>query len=112
VPGRQLGDRRIGHPRGEGHRDTPGRRDVHINIIEVRAEFRNHLQRGGTPTYFDRVLASKMGVGAVEGLLNGNHSSMVGVRNNQIVYNSFETIINAKHDIDTESLRISKILSI
>jgi 6-phosphofructokinase 1 len=70
------------------------------------------LQRGGTPTYFDRVLASKMGVGAVEGLIQGNHSSMVGIKNNQIVYNGFETIINSKHEIDTESLRIAKILSI
>ena len=82
------------------------------NYFDIKVTILGHLQRGGAPTYFDRVLASKMGVGAVEGLLNGNHSSMVGIRNNQIVYNSFETIINIKHDIDTESLRISKILSI
>jgi 6-phosphofructokinase 1 len=82
------------------------------NYFDIKVTILGHLQRGGTPTYFDRVLASKMGVGAVEGLIQGNHSSMVGIRNNQIVYNSFETIINSKHEIDTESLRISKILSI
>jgi 6-phosphofructokinase 1 len=82
------------------------------NYFDIKVTILGHLQRGGTPTYFDRVLASKMGVGAVEGLLQGNHSSMVGVRNNQIVYNSFDAIINNKHDIDTESLRIAKILSI
>jgi 6-phosphofructokinase 1 len=82
------------------------------NYFDIKVTILGHLQRGGAPTYFDRVLASKMGVGAVEGLLQGNHSSMVGIRNNQIVYNSFDAIINNKHDIDTESLRIAKILSI
>ena len=53
-----------------------------------------------------------MGVGAVEGLIQGNHSAMVGIRNNQIVFNNFDTIINSRHEIDTESLRIAKILSI
>jgi len=71
-----------------------------------------HLQRGGAPTYFDRVLASKMGVAAVEGLLSGKKDVMVGIRNNQMVYNDFSTIINNHHEIDSESLRIAKILSI
>jgi 6-phosphofructokinase 1 len=70
------------------------------------------LQRGGSPTYFDRVLASKMGIAAVEGLLNGQKDVMVGIRNNEIVYNDFETIMSHIHEIDSESLRIAKILSI
>jgi len=82
------------------------------NYFDIKVTILGHLQRGGSPTYFDRVLASKMGVAAVEGLLHGQHSAMVGIRNNQIVYNQFETIINHRHEIDTESLRIAKILSI
>jgi 6-phosphofructokinase 1 len=82
------------------------------NYFDIKVTILGHLQRGGTPTYFDRVLASKMGVAAVEGLLNGQKDVMVGIRDNKIVYNSFETIINHHHEIDSESLRISKILSI
>lgn len=82
------------------------------NYFDIKVTILGHLQRGGSPTYFDRVLASKMGVAAVEGVLNGQHDVMVGVRNNKIVYNSFDTIANHIHEIDNESLRIAKILSI
>lgn len=82
------------------------------NYFDIKVTILGHLQRGGAPTYFDRVLASKMGVAAVEGLLNGEKDVMVGILNNVIVFNSFETIINDHHHIDSESLRISKILSI
>lgn len=82
------------------------------NYFDIKVTILGHLQRGGTPTYFDRVLASKMGVAAVEGLLKGEKDVMVGIRNNVIVYNDFSTIINHQHEIDSESLRIAKILSI
>ena len=71
-----------------------------------------HLQRGGAPTYFDRVLASKLGIAAVEGLLQGKKDVMTGIKDNKIVYNDFDTIMAQEHEIDTESLRIAKILSI
>lgn len=82
------------------------------NYFDIKVTILGHLQRGGTPTYFDRVLASKMGVAAVEGLIQGKNSAMVGIRNNHIIYNSFSDVIGHKHDIDEEALRISKILSI
>lgn len=82
------------------------------NYFDIKVTILGHLQRGGTPSYFDRVLASKMGVAAVEGLLNGKNDVMVGVRNNEIVYNDFDTIMKHHHEIDSESLRIAKILSI
>ncbi len=82
------------------------------NYFDIKVTILGHLQRGGSPTYFDRVLASKMGVAAVEGLLKGENDVMVGIRNNVIVYNKFDSIINTHHEIDSESLRISKILSI
>lgn len=82
------------------------------NYFDIKVTILGHLQRGGSPTYFDRVLASRMGIAAVEGLLKGENDKMVGIRNNQIVYNPFEMIRNHIHEIDSESLRIAKILSI
>lgn len=79
---------------------------------ETKVTILGHLQRGGSPTYFDRVLASKMGVYAVEALLGGQTNVMVGIKDNQTVFNDFETIMSHEHEIDADSLRISKILSI
>ena len=82
------------------------------NYFDIKVTILGHLQRGGPPTYFDRVLASKMGVASVEGLLNGQKDVMVGFRENRIVFNLHEFVINKTHDVDAELLRISKILSI
>jgi 6-phosphofructokinase 1 len=82
------------------------------NYFDIKVTILGHLQRGGSPTYFDRVLASKMGIAAVEGLLNGQKDVMVGIRNGTMVYNDFNTIMSHHHEIDSESLRIAKILSI
>ena len=83
------------------------------SYFDIKVTILGHLQRGGTPTYFDRVLASKMGIAAVEGLLNGKRDVMVGIKDNKMVFNDFETIMKEKyHEIDAEALRIAKILSI
>jgi 6-phosphofructokinase 1 len=82
------------------------------SYFDIKVTVLGHLQRGGSPTYFDRVLASRMGIAAVEGLLKGEKDVMVGVKDNKIVYNDFTTIMTNKHEIDEESLRIAKILSI
>lgn len=82
------------------------------SYFDIKVTILGHLQRGGSPTYFDRVLASRMGVEAVEGLIAGQNDVMVGIRNNKIVFNSFDSIMNTHHAIDPESLRIAKILSI
>ena len=82
------------------------------NYFDIKVTVLGHLQRGGSPTYFDRVLASKMGVGAVEGLLEGKTDVMVGISDKKIVYNRFDDIMNKRHEIDSEALRIAKILSI
>jgi 6-phosphofructokinase 1 len=80
--------------------------------FDIKVTILGHLQRGGSPTYFDRVLASKMGVAAVEGILGGQQDVMVGIQNNKIVFNSFDSVANHTHSIDSDSLRIAKILSI
>ena len=82
------------------------------NYFDIKVTILGHLQRGGPPTYFDRVLASKMGLAAVEGLLNGERDCMVGLRNNKIVYNSFNAIMTGGHEIDPELIRIARIMSI
>ena len=82
------------------------------NYFDIKVTILGHLQRGGAPSYFDRVLASRMGLAAVEGILNGKKDCMVGIRNNQIVFNSFNEIMTGSHPIDQELLRISKIMSI
>lgn len=81
------------------------------SYFDIKVTIIGHLQRGGSPTYADRVLASKMGVAAVEGLLNGQSDVMVGIRENSMVYNSFDSLTET-HPIDSEMMRIAKILSI
>jgi len=83
-----------------------------FSYFETKVTILGHLQRGGVPTYFDRVLASKFGVAAVEGLIKGKTNVMVGIQGNKIVYNTFEEMAKMVPDIDHESLRISKILAI
>ena len=71
-----------------------------------------HLQRGGSPSCADRVLASRLGVKAVELLLEGEKDIMVGIRNNQIVATPIVEIMRCKNSINRELLRISDILSV
>jgi 6-phosphofructokinase 1 len=82
------------------------------SYFDIKVTILGHLQRGGSPTYFDRVLASKLGVAAVEGLLHGKQDVMVGVLDNKISYTPFETVRSGTHAINEEDLRIAKILSI
>lgn len=70
-----------------------------------------HIQRGGTPTCFDRVLASRLCVKAVELLLDGQTNLMVGFINNNIEACSLEKALKSKPDINKDLLRISDILS-
>lgn len=82
------------------------------SYFETKVTILGHLQRGGSPTYFDRVLASKMGVAAVEFILDGKTDSMVGVVNSKMVCNKFDDVMHERHTIEEEDLRIAKILSI
>ncbi len=79
---------------------------------DTRVTVLGHLQRGGSPTCADRVLASRLGVGAVEGLLEGRKNEMVGIINNNLVYTPFSEIVNKKKDYPAELMRIAEILSL
>jgi hypothetical protein len=78
---------------------------------EVRVSVLGHMQRGGSPSCFDRVLASRMGVKAVELLLDGKSNLMVGISNNKMVNIELANAIKEHHSINKEILRISEILT-
>ena len=80
--------------------------------IDTKVTILGHLQRGGSPSCYDRILASKLGVAAVEGLLNGKSDVMCGVLNNQVTYTFLQQAIQNKAPLNMEMLRISRILSI
>jgi 6-phosphofructokinase 1 len=79
---------------------------------ETKVTILGHIQRGGSPSCFDRNLASRLGVAAVERLLEGERDCMVGVINQKIVSTPFEKAITDKLTIDRELLRIADILAI
>ena len=70
-----------------------------------------HIQRGGSPTCIDRLIASRMGYHAVESLLNGKHNVMVGIQNNKMNYIPLDTAVKAKQKISSEWFKIVKILA-
>jgi 6-phosphofructokinase 1 len=71
-----------------------------------------HIQRGGNPTYFDRVLASRMGVEAVESLISGRTNVMVGIQNHVLTHVALDVAIKQNPEINRELLRIADIVSI
>jgi 6-phosphofructokinase 1 len=79
---------------------------------EIRVSVLGHMQRGGSPSCFDRVLGTKMGVTAVESLLNGESGYMIGVNNGKIVKTSLKKAIKGETKIDPELIRISRIMNI
>uniref|UniRef100_UPI004048BC26 6-phosphofructokinase n=1 Tax=Roseivirga sp. TaxID=1964215 RepID=UPI004048BC26 len=83
-----------------------------LDYFDIRVSVLGHLQRGGSPTTLDRVLASRMGVAAVEGLLNGQSNVMVGVINNKIAYTPISEAVKTVKRLDDDEFRIAKILSI
>jgi len=79
---------------------------------EVRVSVLGHMQRGGSPSCFDRVLASRLGVKAVELLLDGKSNLMVGLINNEVQTTELEKAVKGHHEINRELLRVSDIMSI
>ena len=78
---------------------------------ETRVSVLGHIQRGGTPTCFDRVLGTQLGVKAVESLIDGKHGSMVGIQNGKIVFTPLGKALKGKTKINKELLRISQIMN-
>ncbi len=78
---------------------------------EVRVSVLGHMQRGGAPSCFDRVLASRMGVKAVESLLEGKSNYMVGIRDGEMVLTPLNKAIKGKSKINKELIRVSEIMT-
>lgn len=79
--------------------------------VDTRVCILGHIQRGGSPTCLDRLIASRMGYHAVECLLNGKHNVMVGILNNKLHYTPLNSAVKAKQKISDDWLKIVKILA-
>jgi 6-phosphofructokinase 1 len=79
---------------------------------DVRVSILGHLQRGGSPTAQDRILASRMGIAAIQALLENQRNVMIGIRENEIDYIPFKRAIRKERDISEELLEVLRISSI
>ena len=79
---------------------------------EIRVSVLGHMQRGGSPSCFDRVLGTKMGVRAVESLIDGDSGKMIGIDNGKIVSTTLKKAIKGETKIDPELIRVSRIMNI
>ena len=82
-----------------------------ITGIEARATILGHIQRGGSPSAFDRILASKMGVKAVDLLVEGKTSRVVGIKGNEIMDMDINEALDIPRSFDEHLYDISRILS-
>ena len=85
--------------------------ETNLDEYDVRVSVLGHMQRGGPPSCFDRVLASRMGVKAVESLLEGKSSFMVGLKDGKMILTPLEQAVKGKSQINRELLRVSEIMS-
>lgn len=83
-----------------------------LDDYEVKVTVLGHIQRGGSPSCYDRVLASRLGVGAVDALLSGARGVMIGVANNKVVSVPFEEAIKGDNEIDLDLIRVADITSV
>lgn len=83
----------------------------HFPDYDIRITVLGHLQRGGSPSAYDRVTASKLGYAAVEALLDDQKSVMVGIQNDNVVLVPFRKAVKLHKDVNRDLLEISEILS-
>ena len=79
--------------------------EVHVSVL-------GHMQRGGRPSCFDRVLASRMGVQAIESLKEGKSNVMVGLKEDEMILTPLDKAIKGKSEINKNLVRVSDILSL
>jgi len=80
--------------------------------LDIRVSVLGHMQRGGAPSAFDRVLASQLGEGAVIALMDDQQSIMVGIQNSKITHVPFNQAIKNKKSVNLDLLKLAEILSI
>jgi 6-phosphofructokinase 1 len=82
-----------------------------IPSFDIRVAILGHIQRGGSPSSMDRLIASRMGYSAVECLIEGKTNLMVGIMNNKMHFTPLDKAVKAKQKISDEWLKIVKILA-
>jgi len=86
--------------------------EANLPEYEIRVSVLGHMQRGGAPSCYDRVLASRLGVKAVECLLEGKSNYMVGILNDKVTITPLLQAIKGESVIDRELLRVAEIMSV
>lgn len=84
---------------------------VHLGDVDVRASVLGHMQRGGNPSAYDRILASRLGVKATEDILSGINGNAYGVKGNDVVHIPFHEAVAQNNPIDRTKLKVIEILS-
>ncbi|WP_420454761.1 6-phosphofructokinase [Rubrivirga sp.] len=85
--------------------------DPAFDRIDTRVSVLGHIQRGGSPTARDRVLASRLGAAAVEALVEGHDGVMVGIVNNDLRLTPMRNVWSRKKDVDYDLLQLTELLS-
>jgi len=83
-----------------------------LEEYECKVTVLGHIQRGGAPSCYDRVLASRLGVGAIDALLRGERDVMIGINHNKVTSVPFSKTLEGKTKIDEELIRVADITSI
>ncbi|HBM81910.1 MAG TPA: 6-phosphofructokinase, partial [Clostridiaceae bacterium] len=96
---------------GVGHANEIAKSIEEITGLETRATILGHIQRGGSPTAFDRILASRLGAKAVDLLSENASSRVVGIRGNKIVDVDINEALDMKKEIDYDLLELARVLS-
>ncbi|OLS39745.1 6-phosphofructokinase [Alkalihalophilus pseudofirmus] len=89
-----------------------GKRISDATKMETRVTVLGHIQRGGSPTGADRVLASRLGAKAVDLLLEGEAGRTVGIQNNKLVHHDINEVLAQPHSVDLDMYKLSQELSI
>lgn len=83
-----------------------------LSGINTRLNIIGYLQRGGSPSSFDRMLATRMGVYAVDLLIQGKHGLAVGIRGNQLIHEELQKAVEARDSLDKDLYEMAKILAV
>ncbi len=79
--------------------------------LDTRVCILGHIQRGGSPSCLDRLIASRLGYAAVDCLIEGKHNIMIGIMNNKLHFTALDKAVKAKQKISEEWMKIVKILA-
>ena len=100
------------NPNGHGAMYYADRVRKEYSGFDVRVSILGHLQRGGSPSARDRILASRVGVGAIDALMEGQRNVMVGVKNDEVVYVPLKSAAGKRKPIDMSLIKVLDELSI